>query len=116
MEARAHLGIGRRLSRTGSTPIPCTHENNADVVVAVGDLTGTTKWAHRYSTPVANHISTTSGDHAGTTLLVAGKHLISIGYAGYTHCFNTYTGEIVWSRNLAGDFPGTARPPRILPR
>ena len=75
----------------------------SEVVVCLDSGTGETIWEHRYEkAPHDGHVSN-YGSGPGSTPLLAGDRLFTIGVAGTMHALSKRDGAVLWSRELWGE-------------
>ncbi|HET6278884.1 MAG TPA: PQQ-binding-like beta-propeller repeat protein [Candidatus Polarisedimenticolia bacterium] len=74
-----------------------------EVVVCLEAGTGEMIWEHRYEkAPHDGHVSA-YGSGPGSTPLLAGDRLFTVGVAGTMHALNKHDGALLWSRELWGE-------------
>ena len=67
--------------------------------------TGETLWSHQY--PAAYTIAYKSGPRAAVLLdpsTTGPARAYSLGGVGHLHCLDAQTGEVIWKRDLAGEY------------
>lgn len=67
--------------------------------------TGKPKWKHEHTTRMYASQETFGGATVSprSTPVIAGQHLLTIGFTGHLHCLNRETGNVVWQKDLVKD-------------
>jgi len=77
-----------------------------EVVIALDQETGKTKWEHRYSAPIpkGGPPSTRYGSGPNSTPLLVDGKLVTLGFTGKLHCIQAANGKVAWFHDMGDEF------------
>ncbi|MEK6675911.1 MAG: PQQ-binding-like beta-propeller repeat protein [Planctomycetota bacterium] len=75
-----------------------------EVVVALDADTGKTRWEYSYAAPSLKGQTVAHGKGPNSTPLLAGKQLVTVGFAAKMHGLDANTGKVLWSHDLIKEF------------
>jgi hypothetical protein len=108
---RRPLGDGFSAIVTDGTTLYTTYRSGADdVVAALDEETGKTRWETRYAAPFNETCSEQLGPAPRSAPLITGKRLITVSAGALMHSFDTATGEQQWSASLVPAASDAAKP------
>lgn len=79
----------------------------SEVVIAMDAKTGDTRWEYAYDAAFKPDMGMENGAGPHSTPLVSGDQVYTIGILARLHALNKKTGELVWTKDLYKDFPGS---------
>lgn len=74
-----------------------------EIVEALDAATGEKRWRHAYAAPYRPQFG--AGEGSRSSPVIEGKNVYVSGIAGHLHCLDLATGQVVWKRDLAADYP-----------
>jgi len=93
----------------GETLYTMYRRGEQDVIVALEEATGKTRWEHAYQAPFSPDYELANGSGPHSTPLVEGELLFAVGPTAKMHALDKRTGKKVWARDLIEEFGGTVR-------
>ncbi len=112
LERRWRIEVGRGYSSpvvTGDRIFLLTREADEEVVRSLDLSSGATIWRQAYAAPYEVNVSATRhGDGPKSTPVLSGGKLYVFGIDGILSCFDAESGDLVWRREFAGEYPTTS--------
>ncbi|HUF48998.1 MAG TPA: PQQ-binding-like beta-propeller repeat protein [Vicinamibacterales bacterium] len=102
------LGEGySAIAVVGDTLYTMVREGDHEVVVALDEATGATRWEHRYPAPWFDGMNSEQGPGPHATALVHRGRVYAAGATGILHALEAVSGRVLWRHRLIEDLGGS---------
>ncbi|HSR50073.1 MAG TPA: PQQ-binding-like beta-propeller repeat protein [Acidobacteriota bacterium] len=84
-------------------------EEAMESVVALDAANGKTLWEHSYPAPLWEGFQAVPSQGPHSAPLAVGERLYTVGVRGFLKCWNRLNGQLLWERDLWGEYGGEPR-------